>query len=384
MPTVRLALALALAAVISGRSAGAAAEPQAAPDSSGMPAATRVVESTAVPMDLSSGKPVVAAIVNGKGPFRFFLDSAAGITVLDSAFAKELGLVAGREVRLGDPANPAAVRAQAVTIDSLRLGGATFAHFEAVAFDRSRLDAGEPDAPRGVLGFPLFHDVLLTLDYPNQVARVSHGALQRVGARDVLPLMVVHGVPTVTIEVAGRRLEAHLDAGSPGALTLPATLQDSIPLAGPLRDFRLGTHTFDSLTVRFLPEARANLGSGVLNHYAVTFDQKRGRVRLAYAAAAAARPADTDSAALAARGFGVRLRSLANGNVEVVSVEPGSPAQETGVEPGDVVIGIDGRAISAMTPEERTAAWLKPSLMLNVRRGDKRYGFTLLRPATKP
>src|SRR5262249_46769201 len=96
-----------------------------------------------VRLDLSMGQPVVDVILNGKGPFRMFLDTGAGTTVLDQSLATELGLQPVAQTRLGDPANPQAILADVVTIDTLRIGGALFRGVRAASFDRSAIRPAE-------------------------------------------------------------------------------------------------------------------------------------------------------------------------------------------------------------------------------------------------
>src|ERR1051326_8132692 len=145
------------------------ARPRRAPDCGG-----RGVVS--VPMDLSSGQPVVEVYLNGKGPFRMFLDTGAGSTVLDRSLADELALRHVGKTRMGDPANPEAIAADLVRIDSLRIGPASFEGIEAASWDRSGLRR-DANPPRGVIGFALFRELLLTLDYPGAQVRLAHGTL---------------------------------------------------------------------------------------------------------------------------------------------------------------------------------------------------------------
>src|ERR1700688_2388512 len=50
------------------------------------------VPKTVVPMELFGGRPVVSVRVNGKGPFRFALDTGVTGTVVSKELAHELGL----------------------------------------------------------------------------------------------------------------------------------------------------------------------------------------------------------------------------------------------------------------------------------------------------
>src|SRR5205814_272541 len=67
-----------------------------------------------VPLDVKSGRPVVDVLINGKGPYRFIVDTGASHSVIDSALAKELGLPVLGETHMGDPSNPYAIRAPRV------------------------------------------------------------------------------------------------------------------------------------------------------------------------------------------------------------------------------------------------------------------------------
>ncbi|HEY6195461.1 MAG TPA: aspartyl protease family protein [Candidatus Eisenbacteria bacterium] len=186
-----------------------------------------------VPMDLSSGQPVVEVYLNGKGPFRMFLDTGAGSTVLDRSLADELALRHVGKTRMGDPANPEAIAADLVRIDSLRIGPASFEGIEAASWDRSGLRR-DANPPRGVIGFALFRELLLTLDYPGAQVRLAHGTLPTADSQTVLPYTDPNGIPVVPIEVAGAMFEADLDTGSPGFLSIPERDTSRIRFAGPL------------------------------------------------------------------------------------------------------------------------------------------------------
>src|SRR5262249_1110188 len=105
----------ALAAPAPARALGQGSSPgdsafAASPDRTLLAAGATV----SVRLDLSMGQPVVDVILNGKGPFRMFLDTGAGATVLDQSLATELGLAPSGKTRLGDPANPQAISADIV------------------------------------------------------------------------------------------------------------------------------------------------------------------------------------------------------------------------------------------------------------------------------
>ena len=57
-----------------------------------------------VPFTLGGGRPVplVEAMVNGRGPFKFFYDTGASVCVLDTGFVEELGLSSLGTTEVGD------------------------------------------------------------------------------------------------------------------------------------------------------------------------------------------------------------------------------------------------------------------------------------------
>jgi serine protease Do len=74
-------------------------------------------------------------------------------------------------------------------------------------------------------------------------------------------------------------------------------------------------------------------------------------------------PSDTDP--------GVVLRAVPNVGLEVVALEPGAAAARAGLQPGDIVVAVDGRATTerdVLTRAFRTAA-SGAALLLTVRRG---------------
>jgi hypothetical protein len=112
---------------------------------------------TTVPLKFIVGKPTVSVTINGKGPFDFFLDTGAGMTVLDADFAEELKLPVTGTTRIGDPSNPQAIEAKTATVKRLTIGSATFQDVEVVTWDRRDLYGGT--GPRGVIGNPLFASI---------------------------------------------------------------------------------------------------------------------------------------------------------------------------------------------------------------------------------
>jgi predicted aspartyl protease len=249
-------------------------------------------------MDVVHGKPYVMVTVNGKGPFRFVVDTGTGgQAIISPMLADQLELPVAGQARLVDPSGQGEQRAQILFIQSLNVAGVEFAGIKAI---RHKL-SGEEDPCMGLLGFTLFRDYLLTLDYPNRNMILVRGALSSDGERFVLPFRMPDGVPIAPLRINGMRVDAQIDSGGSG-LTLPEQLASQLKFASPpavyanaeslstrfqLKEGRLGAdihvgrYTFASPLVEIHPAfPLVNMGASPMQNFAITFDQNKLLMRL--------------------------------------------------------------------------------------------------------
>jgi hypothetical protein len=252
-----------------------------------------------VPLKFILGKPAVSVMINGKGPYDFFLDTGAGMTVINDDLAGELQLPVTGKTFIGDPAKPQAIDAKTATVKSLSIGDAKFTNVEVVSWDRGALYQNL--GPRGVIGNPLWVDRLLTLDLAKGEARFERGEV-RPGS-DVIDYKPSEGgVFRIPITIGKLEMMAAIDSGSPSGFSLPKRFAEELPLVSPLREIgrgrtvnseyalysgtidataRIGTNVFERPTVNFndvLPGAL--FGAQVLRQMVMTIDQKNQRIRL--------------------------------------------------------------------------------------------------------
>jgi predicted aspartyl protease len=294
------------------------------------PKAVRVNgKQAAIQMSLYRNKPVVAVMIDGKGPFQFFMDTGAGATVIDKTLADEIGLKPNGTIKLGDPTSPQAVEATKRRIGKLTIGDAEFLDFDALSMDRALLY--EAGAPRGVLGLPLFKELLFTIDYPNSRVVIENGKLPTANGREILQFeFSTGGIFEIPISVDGQSLVAHIDSGSPGGISFPAEQMEKLRLtnkpveAGRGRtvagesviyqakmagDILVGSYKLEAPDVRFFGRLKqVNLGYDFLRRFAITVDQKSRSIRFAQAAVTAIATASkpTQPASIYAGIFGVR------------------------------------------------------------------------------
>jgi hypothetical protein len=249
------------------------------------------------PMEILHGKPYVMAMVNGKGPFRFILDTGTGgDAIVTTALATLLELPEAGEVRLNDPSGQGGQRAHLRHIDTLSIAGLDFYAIKAV--EHPLLNADGPCD--GMLGFTLFQGLLLTLDYPQNRLTLAEGELEPDGDRAVHPFRMPDGVPIADLTIGNVRVGALLDSGGAG-LSLPERLisqlrfsaepavfarGESLSSRFPIKvgrlatDVHLGDITFDQPWVEINPAfPLANFGSVPMQHFVITFDQDNLLVR---------------------------------------------------------------------------------------------------------
>ena len=262
--------------------------------------------SVRVSMSHVDGQVVVPVRIDGHGPFLFRIDTGSSVPVsIDDALADRLGLqpaAPGRGLASGSTA------AGGFAIERLELGGATFRDLAA-----ARLPAQESDAPaaalasskaslvEGTLGFPLFHDVLLTIDYAGGTVELQRGALSS-ESEGVVPLVGSLDTPQVPIQVGDRVYLARLDTGFADNVAFPLGAASELrteaaPAAvgrvqvdGRLLDARsarlaesllVAGRRYDRLPVIFAALGSGpRIGYGLLAYFSLTFDQTSGLVQI--------------------------------------------------------------------------------------------------------
>ncbi len=243
-------------------------------------------------MEIVHGKPYVLVHVNGKGPFRFVVDTGTGgDAIVTSELAHLLELPAAGVARLNDPTGIGARSAPLRSIESLEVAGVEFHSIKAVEHS---LPVGDGNC-QGMLGFTLFKDYLLTLDYPNGRLTLRTGELEPDGERSTHAFRMPDGVPVTRLIIGNLEVDAQLDSGG-GGLSIPERLTQRLKFssspvifakgeslstrfqvkAGKLAtDVRIGDITLDTPWVEVNPAfPLANFGSCPMQHFAFTFDQR--------------------------------------------------------------------------------------------------------------
>jgi predicted aspartyl protease len=250
------------------------------------------------PMIERYGKPYVMVTIDGKGPYRFVIDTGTGADAfVTPELADELKLPTAGEVVVSDPSMQGGQRVPLILLPSIEIAGVKFIRVKAVR----HVVTGEAGSCEGILGFTLFRNYLLTLDFPDRQVTLAEGVLTPDDGKTVLPFRMPDGVPITSLRVNGESVDAQLDSGG-GGLTLPESLAsrlrwDTVPAAfasgntmtarfqikaAQLNgDVEIGRYTFTHPVVEIHPAfPLVNFGSPPMQNFAITFDQKSLLVKL--------------------------------------------------------------------------------------------------------
>ena len=268
------------------------------------PRATHLPDEVVVlPLDLSTGHPIVQVEIDGFGPYPMLFDTGASGSMIDGGLAAELGLPVIGEIQAGDPSDPTAHTLEVVVMPTVALGEARFEELSAASWNRP--PALRRGSDRGILGLPAFEDCLFTLDYRASELRIFRGSLPS-PAED--PSVVSfhrrdNGLVSLPLELPGEIVvDAHLDSGNMSTVFVPASFEPKLDIVeGSKRtgrgmrasgavefvyarlqgDLKLGPLTIADPEIRFdsrMPHA--NVGRTFLEAAEITVDLAKERMRI--------------------------------------------------------------------------------------------------------
>ncbi len=221
--------------------------------------------------------------------------------LVDEALCEELGLPLRRGRWSIDGGGGSGYR-RGTSLPPVSWGAFTSEEMRALRADLSFLRTASGEAVQLVLGMPLFGRRTVQLDLPQHRVRVYTDApLPPVGRNHVLPLRGRGGVPFCPLTVGEHSMRLLLDSGFDGALALPDSLREKLPLrgdahrTGSLRtvldegsaihtgrldiDLKFADFRFPAPAVQFLEGYRhAVLGRRALDVFILTLDLENGRV----------------------------------------------------------------------------------------------------------
>ena len=247
-----------------------------------------------VPMDVSSGRPVVNLTINGEGPFPFVLDTGAGAFVIQPSTFEQLGLATSGETTISSPGG-APVPVSTVMLEDVAIAGNSFGQVDALFFENgsmvSSLGVGVfgPTFLRG-FGRTYLNFVDYELEVGGSFITPEDGNWLAFG--ESAPLL------DVTLELGELEIPARLDSGNPSIVTFPQEYAAQLPLDSEVETVgqaRTVDRAFDILgarmqqtikmgnaeipleNVRFFDRDVSNVGMGAMHGLALEIDWENER-----------------------------------------------------------------------------------------------------------
>ncbi len=157
------------------------------------------------------GVPIVEVTINGKGPYKFVVDTGApGPLRIDTTVADALGLTPIRYEDEGDGSEENNFRVPVVAIAAIGIGDFSKTGLEANVMDLK----GRGFAFDGVFGMAAFADHILTIDYARGALAIDEGALPEPNGADVFSYdLTEEGFIRLQVAIGSDTLPAILDTG---------------------------------------------------------------------------------------------------------------------------------------------------------------------------
>ncbi len=221
MLTPRYTLVLAFGALcwpLSGASAAAPPKPRTVVPGSGP--TTQVLPPAEIDDTLAIGgadisarkvntRMTVEVRINGRGPYRFLVDSGADTSVVGTRIARDLSLPAGAPATLNSMTT--STRVERVVVDELSLGPSTIRNLEVPALLERNLGAD------GIVGIDALVGQRLMMDFDSRVIKVEDARrpARMLDGEIVVTARRKRGQLILTqVSAGGRRVQAVIDTGS--------------------------------------------------------------------------------------------------------------------------------------------------------------------------
>jgi hypothetical protein len=315
---------------------------------------------TVLPATIVGNFLVIETPADKHGSYHFIVDTGSSVTLVTPDLAKRFG---GKP-----PANQSPMRVRGangevkllnpVVLKRLQLGAARFEGIRALTHDLNDLSSHLGIRIDGVLGFPLFRETLLTLDFlHSQIVITPHG-VPTAQPGVTIPFNNEQNTPLIPIQLGAESLIALVDSGSDAPLSLNTVGLHPTFLYGPKPGLLLATLAGDRLgmigrlaqpltvgayvienPIVNVTDDLSSIGGGLLRNFTVTFDQKRNQVTFF-------RPNYDPIHIAPVRSTGLSFTKIP-AYWRVAAVVAGSAADQLGVQPGDLCTRINDEPVAA-------------------------------------
>ncbi len=326
---------------------------------------------TTIPFRLINNHIYAAVKVDGKGPFMFIFDTG-GVNLITPPTAKTLGVRVTGAIQASG-AGKGHMQAGLTKIDSLRIGAATIKSQPFIVLPLNAMSDVEGVDETGMIGFETFRRFVTRIDYGRHLLElIRPSAFNPVDAGTPIPIRFNGNTIEVEASYDGIRGNFTIDTGNRGSLDLDtpfvakyglrAKAQSGVETAtgwgigGPTFGFvmrgaplEIGSikiaHPIVSLSTDKSgamadPTVAGNIGAGILKRFIVTLDYAHARL---YLKPVTTKVTDLDTFDES----GMWINDGSNGFV-VANVTGGGPAQQAGIQKGDVIVAVNGKPATSI------------------------------------
>lgn len=243
-------------------------------------------------LDMSSGRSVVIATTDKGGEQSFIFDTGSqSATILKSvAEAKKYEVVG--EALLGSPGGGEPLKSFIVALEGLSIAGVKAKEHSAVILDDKVMPLG---TAAGALGPTQWRDHIVEIDLGDEIVSFRKKPKRKVA---VWAPLSERGLTVSEIEIAGLRVNAHIDTGNPRGVVLPIAVARQLGWAEALKpagEIRLVDRAIPVFTaerdvtanilgqtivlkaVKFADAPFANVGAGALRGQVIIIDNPNRR-----------------------------------------------------------------------------------------------------------
>jgi len=336
-----------------------------------------------VPFKMIRDMIVIQVNINNKGPFNFILDTGVGLMLItDPKLVDSINIVNKRILKINGIGDGEAYEAYVTSALDIQIRGLKSYDVAAAILKEDHFGlsnyAGIPI--HGLLGYEFFNNLAVKIDFSDSTISVSKPKDIRLYKKGVkIPMTVEDRKPYIYTKVTytdGAKTDAKLvlDLGAGHALSLEnAIAKHGLPakfiaanlglgLTGPVSGFLgrvkeldIGRFKIPNVITSFpqgdqykalAVKRDGNLGIGILKRFSVIIDYPGSAVYLKQGSEFN-RPFEHDMSGLEYYGAGEDLNRII-----ISRVEPGSPADEIGLEKDDEILAINLKPVKNMTLEQ--------------------------------
>ena len=297
-----------------------------------------------------------------------------GLNLLTPAAVARLGLASEGKVAVSgvgtDHVDAGFARGHVLELGGVRLADPAF-----YVLDFGSLNDVEGEPFDGLVGFELFHRMVVRIDYAARTLVLAKPNTPPPDHAIAVPFEMRERTPIVAGEIDGIPARLTIDTGARNALSITSPFVRAHDLEGrykpafetvtgwgvgggvrakPVRiaHVKLGSATVDAVAAELFtgdkgsladPDSSGNVGSGLLKRFVVTFDYEHHVIYLVPSTTPVHDIYDRSGMFVVAAGDALN----------VVAVTPRGPAEKAGIHVDDRITAIDGQPISS----KHVAAW---------------------------